>query len=118
MGNLLRAPRVTVVTGQMDEQAGPIVSLQLAAALRSFRGFVVSDDSTRSEETARSEVELLTALIGAVQPLFPEINAVLDRLISAPHPLRADEERLEEDLNSLAQAAMEARFELGRRSPP
>lgn len=99
----------------MDDQARPIVSPQLAAALRSFRGFLVSDDGMRSEETARSDVERLTSLIGTVQPLFPEINAVLDRLTAAPHPLPADEERMEEDLNSLAQAAIEARFELDSR---
>lgn len=91
------------------------ISAELAAALQSFRGFLVSDDVERGHEIERSDRETLTALADAVDPLFEEINAVLDRLDRTAHPLPEDQEYLEYDLNSLAQAAMEARLELDDR---
>jgi phosphate uptake regulator len=92
------------------------VSPQLAAALRTFSRFLESDDVARSKQIGESDVEELTTLADAVDPLYEEINEVLDRLVAKPHPVSEDEERLEEDLNSLAQAAMEARLERNRRS--
>jgi hypothetical protein len=99
----------------MADGAERIVSPALASALDDLRQFVIADDAERSEVIEASDRETLTALAESVGPLFGEINAVLDRLADAPHPLPEDQELLEYDLNSLAQAAMEARQELDHR---
>lgn len=98
----------------MDEN--PVaISPELAMALRTLRRHLLADDLERSDAMERSDRETLTALVEAVEPLFDEINAVLDRLLAKPHPLPSDEEELEVDLNSLGQAGAEARLELARR---
>jgi hypothetical protein len=89
------------------------VSPALAAALETYKAFLLSDDDERERGITEGDPEVLRALADAVDPLFDEINAVLDRLTAARHPLPRDQEQLESDLNSLAQAAMEARMELG-----
>jgi hypothetical protein len=99
----------------MADSAERIVSPALAAALDDFHRFVIADDAERSEVIEASDRDTLTALAESVGPLFEEINAALDRLTVAPHPLPEDQELLEYDLNSLAQAAMEARQELDGR---
>lgn len=53
-----------------------------------------------------------------MEPLYGEINEVLDKLVARPHPLPESLEQLEVDLNSLAQAAMEAQQELNTRQQP
>jgi hypothetical protein len=55
------------------------------------------------------------ALANAIDPLFDEINSVLDQLVATPHPLPDDQAALEDELNSLAQAGMGARMELDDR---
>lgn len=92
------------------------VSPELARALRTFRHFLESDDRARANQIESSERQQLSALADALEPLNDEINEVLDRLVARPHPLSEYEGGLEEDLNSLAQAGMEARMELANRS--
>jgi hypothetical protein len=65
-----------------------------------------SDDVGRGGPTDAASDEELSALVEAVDPLFPAINAYLDAT--------GDAERAVLD-GDLAQAAMEARFELDRR---
>jgi hypothetical protein len=98
----------------MNNEAGTI-SPKLAAALRTFHRFLLSDDIQRSDEIERSDKETLTALAGAVEPLLDEIDDVLDRLVAKPHPLPPAEDDFEVDLNSLGQAGIEARMELNSR---
>lgn len=93
----------------------PIVSPALAAALAKFRPFLQADDVERSEAIEHADSQTLVTMAVAVRPLYPEINQVLDRLVAEQHPLPEDLELLEEDLNSLAQAAMEAELELDGR---
>lgn len=88
------------------------LSPALATALETYRAFLLSDDSDREAIVEGSSPEQLAALANAIDPLFDEINAVLDRLTGASHPLPRDQEQLESALNSLAQAAMEARMQL------
>jgi hypothetical protein len=92
------------------------LSAELTDALATFRSFLVSDDVDRGEVIEASTAGTLTALVAAVTPLYPEIDATLDKLVALPHPLPEDDEQLEEDLNSLAQAALEAEQELDGRS--
>jgi len=80
----------------------------LAAALAAYQSFLISDDQERVEAIEAADRETRVALARAVDPLYGEINALLDTLTAAPHPLPGDLEQLEDDLNSLAQAAMEA----------
>lgn len=88
------------------------ISPPLTNALSEYREFLLSDDSEREAAIEGAAPDRLRALADAVDPLFDEINAALDRLTSASHPLRSDQEQLEDELNSLAQAAMEARMQL------
>jgi hypothetical protein len=92
----------------------PELSPELAEVLASFRHFAVSDDADRAGVVERTDRDTLMALVKAVEPLYPEINVVLDRLVAKPHPVSPDEERLEVELDRLAQAAMEAELELAR----
>lgn len=84
------------------------LSSELAAALDRYRAFLVADDAKRANVIEASDLDALRVLVATVEPLYPEINAVLDGLMSADHPLPEDLELLEVDLNSLAQAGMEA----------
>ena len=88
------------------------LSPALATALETYRAFLLSDDSERAAMVEGSSPEQLAALADAIDPLFDEINAVLDHLTGASHPLPSDQDQLETNLNSLAQAAMEARMKL------
>jgi len=88
------------------------ISPALASALETYREFLVSDDSDREAVIEATTPERLRGLADAINPLFDEINVVLDRLSAALHPLPGDQEQLEYDLNSLAQAAIEARMHL------
>lgn len=92
-----------------------LLSNDLASALDTFSEFLIEDDVARSVAIDNSDHERLSALAAAVDPLFEEINAVLDRLVAKDHPLPEHEEQLEYDLNSLAQAGMEARTHLEER---
>ncbi len=65
-----------------------------------------SDDVERGGVTGAASDQELSALVEAVDPLFPAINAYLD--------VTGDAERAV-PYGDLAQAAMEARFELDRR---
>lgn len=88
----------------------------LSAALVSFQDFLESDDAKRGDDVDGSDTDTLRALVDTVEPLFPELNAVLDRLGAMPHPIATPLEYLESDLHSLAQAAMEADLVLRERS--
>lgn len=90
------------------------VSDTLAAALTDFRPFLLADDVERSETIAASDSETLRKLVDTVEPLFDEINATLDVTYEGPS-LSDEEQDLESDLHSLAQAAEEARIELESR---
>jgi hypothetical protein len=92
--------------------ADPIVSPALRSALDTYGRFLSSDDSEREQAIESSDRETLKAFANAIDQLYEEINAVLDRLVAAHHPLPDDQEQLEYDLHSLAQAAMEARLAL------
>jgi hypothetical protein len=65
-----------------------------------------SDDAGRSELVEAASDGELNALIDAVTPLYPAINAYLDETRDAEHAV---------PYGDLAQAAMEAQFELDRR---
>lgn len=99
----------------MSDTDAEILSQPLREALIDFRLFLRSDDVERGQAIESAESEALAALRTAVKPLYEEINRVLDDLVQRPHPLPDDLEQLEYDLNSLAQAAMEAEQELGSR---
>lgn len=90
------------------------VSDKLSAALADFQPFLLADDEERSNKLAASDSDTLRKLAEAVEPLFDEINATLGSTNEAPS-LSEDEQRLESDLHSLAQAAIEARIELDDR---
>ncbi len=85
------------------------LSPALAAALERFSEFLRSDDDDRARAIEDSEPAVLPTLAAAVQPLFDEINAVLDKYVRRVLPLPPAQGQLESDLNSLAQAATEAR---------
>jgi hypothetical protein len=95
--------------------ADPIaVSDGLASALAEFQPLLLADDEERSNKLEATDSDALRRLAEAVEPLFDEINATLDRTNAAP-ALSAGEQELESNLHSLAQAAMEARIELDDR---
>jgi hypothetical protein len=99
----------------MSDSDATLLSQPLRAALIEFRAFLKADDLERSQAIETADSERLAALTAAVEPLYGEINAVLDDLVGRAHPLPKDLEQLEVDLNSLAQAAMEAEQELRTR---
>ena len=66
-----------------------------------------SDDVNRGDLTAAATDEELEALVQAVDPLYPMINAYLDETGDAEHAV---------PFGDLALAAMEARYELDRRT--
>ena len=90
------------------------VSDDLVAALVEFEPFLLSDDEERSNRLEASDSHTLRRLAEAVEPLFDEINATLDKTLAAA-PLSEDEQELESNLHSLAQAAIEARMTLDDR---
>lgn len=90
-------------------------SSDLHAALEKYREFLIADDVERSNVIGAADCETLGELVADVEPLFDEINDVLDRLVAARHPLPADLEDLEVDLNSLGQVGSEARYEIESR---
>jgi hypothetical protein len=96
----------------MPNDRDRMISPALASVLSTFASFVLSDDADREDIIEASDPTTLTALVAAVDPLFGEINAVLDRFDEGPRPGSADDQQLESDLHSLAQAAMEARMQL------
>lgn len=99
----------------MPDIDGVAVSPALASALHDFRPLLEPDDLDRTQALGRAASETLAAMVEAIEPLYPEINSLLDRLVTQPHPLPEDLEHLEADLNSLAQAALEARQDLASR---
>jgi hypothetical protein len=96
----------------MADRAPVEISPGLAHALRRFDQFLIADDLDRSEVMDQADDATLQELVATMEPLYAEVNAVLDVLVAHPHPLPADQELLEEQLNSLGQAGMEAQFEL------
>jgi hypothetical protein len=88
-------------------------SRALHEAIDRFKPFLVTDDAARPAAMSGAHTETIRDLVLTITPLFEEINALLDALVSSPHPLPEKQALLEEQLNSLGQAAMEARFELG-----
>ena len=66
-----------------------------------------SDDVERGDLTAAATNGELAALVQAVDPLYPIINAYLDETGDAERAV---------PYGDLAQAAMEAKFELNRRT--
>lgn len=99
----------------MADRDHDVVSEPLRQALGDFRVFLRSDDLERTEAIESADGEALSSLASAVEPLFDEVDQVLRALDARPRPLPEHLEQLEEDLNSLAQAAVEARLELGAR---
>jgi hypothetical protein len=67
----------------------------------------VSDDVDRSQLVESAGDDQLRALIDAVAPLYPAINAYLDETGDAEHAV---------PYGDLAQAALEAEFEIRRRT--
>jgi len=67
----------------------------------------LSDDVGRGGLTAAATDEELEVLVQMVNPLYPAINAYLNKTGNAEHAL---------PYGDLAQAAMEARFELDHRA--
>jgi activator of Hsp90 ATPase-like protein len=94
------------------------LTAELTAALDSLRPFLLSDDVERGAAIDRSDRATLDEIVRTIHPLFGEINEVLDRMAQKPHPLPADQEQLESDLNSLGQLGVEAQQELERRPAP
>ncbi len=90
-------------------------SPRLRAVLDGFPEFLDSDDEARSDAVSGADTGRLRDLVVAVEPLFDEINALLDRLNAAEHPVSSELETLEDALNSLGQVGMEAQFELDDR---
>ena len=66
-----------------------------------------SDDVGRGDLTTAATDEELEVLVQTLDPLYPAINAYLDKTGDAEHAVA---------YGDLAQAAMEARFELDRRA--
>jgi len=97
----------------MADDSLELLSQPLRDTLEDFRGFLRSDDLERQDAIEGADDATLAALIDAVD--LDEVNQVLDDLVERPHPLSEDLEQLEGDLNSLAQAAIEARHELNSR---
>ncbi len=91
------------------------ISAALTDALTKYEAFLLSDDDERGRAISESDPDTLRALADAVDPLYDEINAVLDRFDATKHPMPADQEQLEIDLHGLAQAGTEARMELDDR---
>ena len=91
------------------------ISARLRDALARYHRFLLADDLERDRVIQRADAQALTDLADTVEPLLDEIDSTLDRLTAAPHPLSDEDETLEIDLNSLAQAASEARMEAERR---
>jgi hypothetical protein len=90
------------------------VSPNLASALAEFEPYLVADDVERSNQLEASDSETLRTLAAAVEPLFDEINAILDKTGEAAS-LTDEEQELESNLHSLAQAAIEAGLTLEER---
>lgn len=67
----------------------------------------VSDDVDRSQLVESAHIDDLRALIDTVAPLYPTINAYLDETGDAEHAV---------PYGDLAQAALEAEFEIRRRT--
>lgn len=99
----------------MTDGDDQVASRPLQRALSEFQDFLRSDDLERIEAIGNADSERLAVFTAAVEALHGEINQVLDGLVERPHPLPEDLEQLEVDLNSLAQAAMEAELELTSR---
>ncbi len=80
-----------------------------------FRDLLLLDDLEREDRIERTDSESLEALATSVEPLYAEINTVLDRLEAEPHPLPEPLDQLEYDLHALGQAAIEAQQALDAR---
>jgi hypothetical protein len=91
------------------------LSAELRTALERFRRFAVSDDAVRGAAIESAATPELEALADTIDPLFAEINAVLDRFDATSHPLPDADAELEHDLHAVAQAGEEARIEVDRR---
>jgi hypothetical protein len=92
------------------------VSPSVARLLAEFNEFLVADDPDRDDLIGRTDSTRLQEFTRSAVPHIGEIDAALDELASRRHPLPPDVEQLEFDLNSLAQAAIEAQLELQRRA--
>jgi hypothetical protein len=99
----------------MTDRAPVEISPALALALQRFDRFLVADDMDRAEVMDQADDATLQDLVATMEPLYAEVNAVLDVLVAHPHPLPADQALPEEQLNSLGQAGMEAQFDLEAR---
>ncbi len=99
----------------MANRAPVEISPALAQALQRFDRFLVADDAARSDAIEQADGATLRDLVETMVPLYDEVNGVLDVLVEHPHPLPEDQELLEEQLNSLGQAGMEAQLELEAR---
>ncbi|MDP8905214.1 MAG: hypothetical protein M3N29_07855 [Chloroflexota bacterium] len=99
----------------MADRAPVEMSPALAEALHGFARFLVADDVERSGVISHADDATLRDLVATMEPLYDEVNAALDVLVEHPHPLPGDQELLEEQLNALGQAGMEAQFELEAR---
>ena len=83
---------------------------QLQPLVPLIRKWAASDDVERSDRLSRASDEELRELSEAPAALWDEINAYLDENITSADPYEATA------LDSFAQAALEARFELQRRN--
>jgi hypothetical protein len=95
----------------------PAISPALVDVLQQYDRYLVSDDVDRSALIAAMDTPSLDAFAEAVDPLFGEINAVLDHFDSLP-TLSAEQQDLVAQLNDLGQAGMEARIDLDDRGQP
>jgi hypothetical protein len=77
-----------------------------------IRRYAVADDIARSELVAAASSDELQAMSSAASPHWDAINAYLDENMTPPGP-RQD---VALALDSFAQAAIEAPFELERRA--
>jgi hypothetical protein len=102
------------IEGQMSNSDPIVASPELAAVLVEFEPFLLSDDVERTDKLASTDSATLRKLAEAVEPLFDEINATLDKT-GAASSLTDEEQDLESNLHSLAQAAIEARMTLEER---
>jgi hypothetical protein len=75
----------------------PGISAALTDGAARYKSFVLSDHDERGRAISESDPDTPRALADAVDRLYDEINAVLDRFDATRHPMPADQEQLETD---------------------
>lgn len=95
------------VTHELSADPPPDAPRDLASAWPHVLRWGVSDDALRGEALHQATVDELTALIDVGCPLLTSINSFLDSTDDAEHAV---------PYGDLAQAILEAEFEVRRRS--